>query len=87
MLNLARDVGMVGGKQMNWGQSREGCEPLVFHGGGENRAETWQSSRHGSGSGNCRAGRKALHVRAPVICNEVWGCVDEVGDAPLCERK
>lgn len=32
-------------------------------------------------------GRKALHIRAPVICNEVWGCVDEVGDAPLCERK
>lgn len=79
---------MVSGKQMNWEheleQGREGPEGSMCSMEMEKtEQERGRAASTAQGGGNCRAGRKALHIRAPAICNETWGRVDKVGDAPL----
>lgn len=70
---------------MNWEQGREGP------GGSVCSVEVKRTEQRGGraagraqGRGDHRAGRKAVHIRAPGIPKEAWGCVDGAGDAALC---
>lgn len=71
VLNPARDMGMVSGKQTNWEQSREGpegskCSMEVQ----KTEQKCGRAAGTAQGSGSCRAGRKALPIRA---CKEAFG--------------
>lgn len=88
MLNPARDMGMVSGRRMNWEQSRRALKapgvPWRCRKQSRNVAEQQGQPRE---VGIAELGGRHCPFKAPVICNEAWGCVDKVGDAPLGQRK
>lgn len=76
VLNPAKDVGMVSGRQMTWEQSREGCERSLCSMEVEiTEQKRGRAAGRAQGSGNCRAGRKALYIRlqsSVVKPGDVW---------------